>query len=183
MREIQSQKTVSFEENAVFFVKSALETLLTDMGFHEVDFSFENIVPDPGFRSLLLESYAGTEIGRILISSPDLFVMHRKKDPRDGVFFLKLIAMPRENKPKVVRIQEEILESYNRYYPKGKIAIIVISGEARAPLLASWLGKTSQIDLSKMKVFDKFIYDNLSIELNQELFSKLSSEIIKMYKI
>ncbi len=183
MREIQSQKTTSFEENAVLFVKSALETLLTDMGFHEVDFSFENIVPDPGFRSLIEEFYAGTEIGRILISSPDLFVMHRKKEPREGVFFLKLIALPRENKPKVVRVQEEILEIFNRYYPKGRIAIIVITGEARAPLLASWLGKNSKIDLSKMRDFDKFIYDNLSIEVNQELFSKLSSEIIKMYKI
>jgi hypothetical protein len=175
-------RSKSFEDSASSIVKTGLEAILVDLGFHVVDFSFEKILADPDFRRLILESYANTDVGRILMEAPDLFVMHKKKEPTEGVFFIKIIALSRGAKDKTARLTSEATRVFDHYYPNDRIAVIAITGDEMSPLRANWLGKRSELPLSKMKSFEEFIKTDLQIEPNHEFLATFNKELVKMYR-
>jgi hypothetical protein len=90
--------------------------------------------------------------------------------------------MARGANAKSIGISRATAEIFSHYYPNNKIAAVIIRGDEHSPLLATWLEKTSELQLTKMKTFDRFIQAELSLELNYYLLSNLNSEIIKMYR-
>jgi len=174
-------RSESFEDDVASVAKAGLVAILSSLGFHVVDFCFENILIDTEFRRLVVESYANTDAGRILIKAPDLFVMHKKKDPIDGVFFIKLIAMPRASKARSVKLSADEQRIYDRFYPNDRIMITLVTGSETSPLFAGWLGRNSAVQMDRLKTLRSFIRTELGIEPDLELLDTLNKELAKMY--
>lgn len=172
----------TFEDSATSIVRTGLKAILADLGFHVADFSFDEILVDPAFRGLIHESYTNTDVGKILIEAPDLFVMHKKQDPTEGVFFIKIVAQARGAKEKTIRLSSDAAEVFDRFYPSSRIVTVAIVGNEKTPLLAKWLGKTFELSINQMKSFDEFIKTDLQTEPNYELLGTLNKELVKMYR-
>jgi hypothetical protein len=132
---------------------------------------------------MILESYSDTDVASVLIKAPDLFVMHRKKEPIDGVFFVKCIVTPVKTKQtQFIEIDSSARNIYSKFYPCDKIMILVSRRNKSSPLLAGWLRKTSRFQVDKMKTLRNFIESELRMEPNDELIAKLNRELVKMYE-
>jgi hypothetical protein len=181
---LQAEKTETIEDTVLSVVRAGIDVILTDLGFYVAEFSFNKILIDPEFRRLILEEYIDTDVANVLIQAPDLFVMHRKKEPIDGVFFVKCYATPvKTNKrTQFIEINSSARNIYSKFYPCDKIMILVSRRSESSPLLASWLLKTSRFQVDKMKTLRNFIESELHMKPNDELIAKLNTELVKMYE-
>jgi hypothetical protein len=153
------------------------------------------MVTDQQMARLIGESYQRTEVAKELLYFPDFFVMHGKKDPREGVFFIYCLpAQVNSAKPnKFVEIESERAKVFAKYFPCDKIIIASSQPDSSATVLAQWLHKclctknsgTSgvfKIDLGKMESLTTFIKTTLKMTFDEELFRRVDEELMKIYK-
>jgi hypothetical protein len=174
----------TIEDTILFILREGIRAILIDLGFHVANFSFYEIIIDPEFRRLILEVYRNTNVAKILIYAPDFFVMHARKNPIDGVFFVKCIPLPIKMKQQVnaIKMDTIVARIYNEFYPYERIMMVVSRQHDSHPLLASWMKGDSELQLNKMKDLASFIEQDLGCKANKELIGKLISEISKMYR-
>jgi hypothetical protein len=180
----QTENEETIEDTILSVVRAGIDVILTDLGFYVAEFSFNRLLVDPEFRRMIRESYSDTDVANVLIQAPDLFVMHRKKEPVEGVFFVKCVVtrVKTIKRTQFIEIDSSTRQTYSKFYPCDKLMILVSRRHESSPLLASWLRKTNRFQVDKMKTLRNFIESELHMEPNDELIAKLNRELVKMYE-
>lgn len=95
--------------------------------------SFEVMVPYPGLRERLIREYHDAVMTKLLVSFPDLFVMHQTMQL--GVFFACLTEDG--------DLDGEKKEIYRRFFPADILLIWLVRGDQNTEVQARWFEDSS----------------------------------------
>ncbi|MEM2129157.1 MAG: hypothetical protein QXZ70_01020 [Candidatus Bathyarchaeia archaeon] len=177
-------------------LQDGISTIFRDMGFHVANVSFTNMISDQQMAQLISDFYQRSEVAKELLYFPDLFAMHSKKDPREGVFFIHCLSAQVDSAKsnKFVEIESERVQIFARYFPCDRIIMVCSQPNSSATVLAQWLpnclcsrspgaSQAFKIDLHKMDLLKTFTKTALKMTVDEELLGRLDKELMKIYKL
>jgi len=101
--------------------------ILIGLGFEIQNTSFHHLTKDGEINYLRSLDLPDNEAASIMKYFPDLFVMHREIDPKDGTLFVVLTEIDKN-------IPEKVQKIYRKFFPRK---IMVVSG-SKDNLYARW---------------------------------------------
>lgn len=184
MKKKNNESTKAF----LSLLKEGIVVILSSLKYYVVDFSYDHIISDLRMRRLISDIYDDTDVGKIFINTPDFFILHPRKDPENGVFFVKCFVAPKKN-VKFVDFSLDTWKVYKDFYPNDKIVFIVGCYDDSASILAGWMskvnihksgGKTLCISLNSLKSLEDFVQSELKIKLQTETINRFKKELTKL---
>lgn len=168
-------------------MRAYLSYIFESLGFQVSNFFFDHIITEPEIARRLRNTYSDTAVARILLDSPDLFLMHRKLKPKEGVLFIKCLALPQGSE--AMNISVASWDTYKSYYPLDRIALVVGRCHASLPVVAEWAskalvsrtGQSLSISLRSMRPLHKFIESEFNMIADEDSIGKFIEELQKSF--